>query len=147
MNNFQRENWKKIKDYMERVDKTNNPYYRRAVKVVETGTDPGEFFENEYDCAYNYFEYCEDECLNNIVEIEAYEDELITNKQIENFSSRVLKYLINKILDPEFMDFNFQVYDDIKIIAETNNRNAKKILINTFIKKWTQKDKVIDITL
>jgi hypothetical protein len=47
MNNFQRENWKKIKDYMERVDKTNNPYYRRAVKVVETGTDPGEFFENE----------------------------------------------------------------------------------------------------
>lgn len=47
MNNFQRENWKKIKDYMEGVDKTNNPYYRRAVKVVETGTDPGEFFQNE----------------------------------------------------------------------------------------------------
>ena len=45
MNNYQKENWKKIKEYMESVDKTNNPYYRRAVKIHETGIDPGEFFE------------------------------------------------------------------------------------------------------
>ena len=39
------------------------------------------------------------------------------------------------------------VDDDVKIIAETNNRFQKRILITNFIKKWTQKDKVIDITI
>jgi hypothetical protein len=63
-------------------------------------------------------------------------------KQIDSCLSRVYEYYVNKLDQSEK-----EVYDDIKIIAETNNRNAKKILINTFIKKWTQKDKVIDITL
>jgi hypothetical protein len=63
-------------------------------------------------------------------------------KQIESCLSRVYEYYVNKLDQSEK-----EVYDDVKIIAETNNRSAKKILINTFIKKWTQKDKVIDITL
>jgi hypothetical protein len=45
MDSYIYENWKKIKEYMESVDETNNPYYYRAVKIYETGIDPGQFFE------------------------------------------------------------------------------------------------------
>jgi hypothetical protein len=47
MDRFQKENWKKIKEYMESVGKTDNPYYRRSLRIQETGHDPGEFFEHE----------------------------------------------------------------------------------------------------
>ena len=63
-------------------------------------------------------------------------------KQIESCLSRIYEYYVTKLDQTEK-----EVYDEIKIIAETNNRHAKRVLITTFIKKWTQKDQVIDITL
>jgi hypothetical protein len=63
-------------------------------------------------------------------------------KQIETCLSRIYEYYVNK-LDQTEKD----VYDEVKIIAETNNRHTKRALILTFIKKWTQKDKNIAITL
>lgn len=63
-------------------------------------------------------------------------------KQIETCLSRIYEYYINKLDQSEK-----EVYDEVRIIAECNNRQTKKILITTFIKKWTQKDKNIAITL
>jgi hypothetical protein len=33
-------NWRKIRDYMERVGKTDNHYYRRAVAILQGRPDP-----------------------------------------------------------------------------------------------------------
>jgi len=63
-------------------------------------------------------------------------------KQIESCLSRIYEYYVSKLDQSEK-----EVYDEVKIIAETNNRFQKRILITNFIKKWTQKDKVIDITI
>ena len=63
-------------------------------------------------------------------------------KTIELALFRTYEYYVTK-----FDQTEKEVYDDVKIIAETNNRVNKRVLINNFIKKWTQKDKVIDITL
>jgi hypothetical protein len=63
-------------------------------------------------------------------------------KQIETCLSRIYEYYVTKLDQTEK-----EVYDDVKIMAETNNRHAKRILITNFIKKWTQKDKNIAITL
>jgi len=35
-----RENWRKIRDHLEAVGKTDNHYYRRAVAILQGGPDP-----------------------------------------------------------------------------------------------------------
>jgi hypothetical protein len=35
-----KENWKKIKESMEASGKTDNMFYKRAVKIVNGGSDP-----------------------------------------------------------------------------------------------------------
>lgn len=39
-----RENWAKVKAALEKSDKTDCSFYRRAVAVVKTGKDPGPEF-------------------------------------------------------------------------------------------------------
>ena len=34
------ENWRKIRDHLERVGKTDNHYYRRAVAIINGRPDP-----------------------------------------------------------------------------------------------------------
>ena len=35
-----RENWRKIRDHLEAVGKTDNHYYRRAVAILQDNPDP-----------------------------------------------------------------------------------------------------------
>lgn len=35
-----RENWRKVKEALERAGKTDNHYYRRALAILATGRDP-----------------------------------------------------------------------------------------------------------
>jgi len=35
-----RENWRKIRDHLEAVGKTDNHYYRRAVAILQGRSDP-----------------------------------------------------------------------------------------------------------
>ena len=40
MDKYQRENWKKIKEYMEANGKTDNDYYLRAAAICDGKKDP-----------------------------------------------------------------------------------------------------------
>lgn len=39
-----RESWRRVKEHLERVGKTNNQYYKRAVAIVSGMPDPFEKF-------------------------------------------------------------------------------------------------------
>lgn len=41
MDNKQVENWRKVKEALEKAGKTDSHFYRRAVAVLKTGVDPG----------------------------------------------------------------------------------------------------------
>ena len=68
--------------------------------------------------------------------------ECMSPKQLKSCLLRFYEYYVNKLHQTDK-----EVYDEVKIIAEQNNRSAKRLLINIFIKKWTQTDKNINITL
>ena len=40
MTKEERDNWQRIKDYMEAVGKTDSPFYSRACTIVAGGEDP-----------------------------------------------------------------------------------------------------------
>jgi len=40
MDHQTRENWRKIRDHLEAVEKTDNHYYRRAVAILQGRSDP-----------------------------------------------------------------------------------------------------------
>ena len=40
MDQHERDNWQKVKEALEKADKTDCYYYKRAVAVVEGGDDP-----------------------------------------------------------------------------------------------------------
>jgi len=40
MDSAERENWRKVKEALEKAGKTDNHYYRRALAILATGRDP-----------------------------------------------------------------------------------------------------------
>jgi hypothetical protein len=44
LDSYSLDNWRKIKDYLEKCDATNNDYYRRACAIMKGQKDPGPKF-------------------------------------------------------------------------------------------------------
>jgi len=47
MNKEQVDKWQKIKIALEKAGKTDSFFYKRALTVVTTGRDPGDFLDKE----------------------------------------------------------------------------------------------------
>jgi len=45
MDSDQLKKWQKVKEELEKANKIDSPFYKRAVVIVTTGVDPGSFLD------------------------------------------------------------------------------------------------------